>query len=403
MLFQSFTFPNGITAKNRFFKSAMEEQLAENSQPTATLANLYRTWALGGAGVLVTGNVMVSTDGKGSVGDVVVSDERSLDQLKAWADAGKTNDTLMIMQINHAGKQSPKAVNREPVAPSAVPLVGMDGFINPPRELQAVEIERIIADFVRTAQIAEKAGFSGVQIHAAHGYLISQFLSPHHNRRTDDWGGSLANRMNFLLKIYQGIRENVRPDFLVGVKLNSADFQKGGFDENDSLAVVQKLSELGIDFIEISGGNYESPAMLAEKSSTRQREAFFLDYAEKARKISQVPLIITGGFRSETAMNDALKSGNLDLIGIARPLALMPDLPNQIQNGSYQTLITNRIKTGLKPLDNKVGAVLEMDWYMAQMRLIGEGKSPNPKLSAWKVLFKAIIGKGMLGLSTGRS
>lgn len=228
-------------------------------------------------------------------------------------------------------------------------------------------------------------------------------MSPHHNQRNDEWGGSLANRMNFLLKIYQGIRATVRPDFLVGVKLNSADFQKGGFDENDSLAVVAKLSELGIDFIEISGGNYESPAMLAEKSSTRQREAFFLDYAEKARKISQVPLIITGGFRSEQAMNDALKSGNLDLIGIARPLALMPDLPNQIQNGTYKTLTTNRIKTGFAPLDKKVGAVLEMDWYMSQMRLIGESKSPNPKLSAWKVLFNTIVANGKAGLSTGRS
>lgn len=403
MLFQSFTFPNGTTAKNRFFKSAMEEQLAIDNQPTQALVNLYRTWALGGAGVLVTGNVMVSPNVKGSVGDVVVSDDRSLAMLKAWADAGKTAGTLMIMQINHAGKQSPKAVNREPVAPSAVPLVGMDGFINPPRALQAVEIEQIIGEFITTAKIAEQAGFSGVQIHAAHGYLISQFLSPHHNQRNDEWGGSLANRMNFLLKIYQGIRETVRPDFLVGVKLNSADFQKGGFDENDSLAVVAKLSELGIDFIEISGGNYESPAMLAEKSSTRQREAFFLDYAEKARKISQVPLIITGGFRSEQAMNDALKSGNLDLIGIDRPLALMPDLPNQIQNGTYKTLTTNRIKTGFAPLDKKVGAVLEMDWYMSQMRLIGENKSPNPKLSAWKVLFNTIVANGKAGLSTGRS
>lgn len=353
--------------------------------------------------MLVTGNVMVSPNSKGSVGDVVVSDDHSLAMLKAWADAGKTAGTLMIMQINHAGKQSPKAVNREPVAPSAVPLVGMDGFINPPRALQAVEIEQIIGEFITTAKIAEQAGFSGVQIHAAHGYLISQFLSPHHNQRNDEWGGSLANRMNFLLKIYQGIRETVRPDFLVGVKLNSADFQKGGFDENDSLAVVAKLSELGIDFIETSGGNYESPAMLAEKSSTRQREAFFLDYAEKARKISQVPLIITGGFRSEQAMNDALKSGNLDLIGIDRPLALMPDLPNQIQNGTYKTLTTNRIKTGFAPLDKKVGAVLEMDWYMSQMRLIGENKSPNPKLSAWKVLFNTIVANGKAGLSTGRS
>ncbi len=403
MLFQSFTFPNGKTAKNRFFKSAMEEQLAKHNQPTQTLVRLYDTWAKGGTGVLVTGNVMVSETGKGSINDVVLSDERSMDMLKAWAKAGTQNDTLLIMQINHAGKQSPKAVNKTPVAPSAVALKGMDGFINPPRALADNEIEMIIRQFIHTAQIADKAGFSGVQIHGAHGYLVSQFLSPHHNQRSDKWGGSLENRMRFLVEIYQGIRAVVRPEFLVGLKLNSADFQKGGFDESDSIQVVQKMSELGIDFIEISGGNYESPAMMSSKASTQKREAFFIDYAEKARKVSQVPLIITGGFRSESAMNDALNSGHLDFIGIARPLAIMPDLPNQIKNGTYQTITTERIKTGVKAVDSKLGAVLEMDWYMNQMALIGQGKQPNPKLSPWKVLAKTIIANGKAGLSTGRS
>ncbi|EPY99841.1 NADH:flavin oxidoreductase/NADH oxidase family protein [Mannheimia haemolytica] len=402
MLFQPFTFPNGQTAKNRFFKSAMEEQLAQSDKPTQNLVNLYRTWAQGGAGVLVTGNVMINPQGKGSAGDVVVSDERDLPMLKAWAAAGKTDGTLMIMQINHAGKQSPKALNPVPVAPSAVPLVGMDGFINPPRALQAVEIQQIIAEFVRTSQIAEQAGFSGVQIHATHGYLISQFLSPHHNRREDEYGGSLANRMRFLIEVYQGIRATVGKDFLVGVKLNSADFQKGGFDEQDSLQVVATLSQLGIDFIEISGGNYESPAMLAEKASTRNREAFFIDYADKVRQVSQAPLIITGGFRSEQAINEALAKGHLDLVGIARPFALMPDLPKQIQTGAYQTLITQRIQTGFAPLDKKVGAILEMNWYMAQMARIGQGKSPNPRLSAWKVLLKTLWENGKAGLKTGR-
>ena len=212
--------------------------------------------------------------------------------LKKWAKAGMQNDTLLIMQINHAGKQSPAVVNKTPLAPSAVPLVGMDGFINLPRELSADEINGLIQQFVQTAKIAEQAGFSGVQIHAAHGYLISQFLSPHHNRRQDQWGGSLENRMRFLLETYTAIRAAVGKDFLVGVKLNSADFQKGGFDKSESVQVVQKLSEMGIDFIEVSGGNYESPQMLAAKDSTRKREAFFIDYAEKARAVSQVPFLV---------------------------------------------------------------------------------------------------------------
>lgn len=403
MLFQPFGFTNGKTAKNRLFKSAMEEQLAKHSQPGQELIRLYETWAQGGAAVLVTGNVMVAENGKGSINDVVLTDERSLPMLQQWAKAGTQNDTLLIMQINHAGKQSPKVLNPTPVAPSAVALQGMDGFINPPRELAADEIEALVRRFVRTAQLAEQAGFSGVQIHGAHGYLISQFLSPHHNRRHDQWGGSLENRMRFLVEIYRGIRASVRPEFLVGLKLNSADFQKGGFDESDSIQVVQKMSELGIDFIEISGGNYESPEMLTAKQSTQQREAFFLDYAEKARAVSRVPLIITGGFRSEAAMNEALHSGHLDFVGIARPFALMPDLPNRIRQGRYQTVTTSRIKTGVEAVDGKLGAVLEMDWYMAQMALIGRGKQPNPKLSPWKVLLKTLWENGKAGLSTGRS
>ncbi len=403
MLFQTFAFKNGQTAKNRFFKSAMEEQLAKHNRPTEQLVRLYDTWAKGGAGVLVTGNVMVADNGKGSINDVVLTDDRSMDTLKAWAKAGRQNDTLLIMQINHAGKQSPKVLSPTPVAPSAVALQGMDGFINPPRELAAGEIEELVGRFIETARLAEQAGFSGVQIHGAHGYLISQFLSPHHNRRNDKWGGSLENRMRFLVEIYQGIRAAVGSEFLVGLKLNSADFQKGGFDENDSIRVVQKMSELGIDFIEISGGNYESPEMLTAKESTKKREAFFLDYAEKARAVSQVPLIITGGFRSEPAMNEALQSGHLDFIGIARPFALMPDLPDKIRQGTYQTITTNRIKTGVAAVDNKIGAVLEMDWYMAQMALIGQGKQPNPNMSPWKVLLKTLWENGKAGLSTGRS
>ena len=246
-------------------------------------------------------------------------------------------------------------VNKTPLAPSAVLLVGVDGFIKPPRELTADEINGLIQQFVQTAKIAEQAGFSGVQIHAAHGYLISQFLSPHHNRRQDPWGGSLENRMRFLLETYTAIRAAVGKDFLVGVKLNSADFQKGGFDESESVQVVQKLSEMGIDFIEVSGGNYESPQMLAAKDSTRKREAFFIDYAEKARAVSQAPLIITGGFRSQTAMEDALSSGHLDLVGVARPFALVPDLANKMQNGTYQTVQADRIQTGVRLSIKKSG------------------------------------------------
>ncbi len=204
--------------------------------------------------------------------------------------------------------------------------------------------------------------------------------------------------MHFLLETYTAIRAAVGKDFLVGVKLNSADFQKGGFDENESVQVVQKLSEMGIDFIEVSGGNYESLQMLAAKDSTRKHEAFFIDYAEKARAVSQAPLITTGGFRSQSAMEDALSSGHLDLVGVARPFSLVTDLANKMQNGTYQTVQTDRIKTGVAFVDKKAGAMLEMNWYMTQMDLIGQGKQPNLKLSAWKVLLKTLWEMGRLNL-----
>ena len=403
MLFTPFSFPNGQHAKNRFFKSAMEEQLAEHNKPSEQLVRLYDVWAHGGAGVLVTGNVMVAESGKGSVNDVVLADDADLPMLKRWAAAGTQNDTLLIIQINHAGKQAPKALSKQPLAPSAVPLVGMEGFINPPRALTEAEIEGLIQAFAQTAKVAEQAGFSGVQIHGAHGYLISQFLSPHHNRRTDKWGGSLENRMRFLVQTYQAIRANTQAGFLVGVKLNSADFQKGGFNEGESVQVVQKMAALGVDFMEISGGNYENPEMLTAKPSSQKREAFFLDYAQKVRALSNVPLIVTGGFRSESAMESALADGDLDLVGIARPFALVPDLPKRIQQGSYQTLVTDRIKTGVAAVDKKVGAVLEMEWYMHQMRRLAQGKAANPQTSAWRILLGVLWQNGKAGLSTGRS
>ncbi|WII94766.1 hypothetical protein LU276_06995 [Moraxella haemolytica] len=241
-----------------------------------------------------------------------------------------------------------------------------------------------------------------MQIHAAHGYLISQFLSPHHNRREDEYGGSLENRMRLLIKIYTDIRQAVGADFLVGVKLNSADFQKGGFDENDSIAVVKHLSELEIDFIEISDGNYESPAMMGAKDSTKKREAFFMDYAQKVREISLVPLIITGGFRSQQAMDEALASGELDLVGIGRPLIMMPDIPKQMQAGTYQTININPVRTGIKEIDKNVGSVLELSWYMAQLGRIVAGKESGPNLDPMLIV-QSLKGEGKQKLTTGRS
>lgn len=198
------------------------------------------------------------------------------------------------------------------------------------------------------------------------------------------------------------MRAVTSPVFLVGLKLNSADFQKSGFDENDSVEVVRKMTELGIDFIEISGGNYENLAMMHSKASTQKREAFFLDYAKKVRSVSKVPFIVTGGFRSEAVMNTALQSQDLDFISMARPFAVMPDLPNQIKNHQYQTIETPRIVTGVGKVDKLLGSVIEMGFYVHQINLLSQGKQPNLNISPWQVIAKTVWKNGKAGLSTGR-
>ncbi|MGX3066972.1 NADH:flavin oxidoreductase/NADH oxidase family protein [Ursidibacter arcticus] len=404
-LSQPLTLPNGKVIKNRFFKGAMSEQLANEHAPSSALVNLYDRWAKGGAGVLVTGNVMIDRTALGGPKDVVIEDERDLAMLQQWAKVGTQNNTILLMQINHPGKQSPKDLAKQPVAPSAIGLTGSIGkFFNPPRALTETEIEQLIERFATTAVIAEKAGFSGVQIHSAHGYLISQFLSPLHNQRQDQWGGSLENRMRFLVEVYRQIRERTESEFIISVKLNSADFQRGGFSEEDSVKVVEKLVELGVDHIEISGGNYESPAMLeGVKASTLKREAYFLDYAEKVRNVCPIPLTITGGFRSTKAMEDALASGQVDLIGLAKPFAILPDLPNQIFENRYQTLNLKPVRTGVKKLDDVIGSTLEMAWYFYQMERLSQGLDANPAYSAWKLFFRILWQQGKNGFRKERA
>ncbi|MBL4636039.1 MAG: NADH:flavin oxidoreductase/NADH oxidase family protein, partial [Kofleriaceae bacterium] len=309
-LAQPLTLPCGAIVKNRILKSAMGEVLGSSElKATKKLATLYRRWAHGGTGILVTGNVMIDRRRLGEPGNVVVEDESGMDELRAWAKAGTENNTHLWMQLNHPGKQSPKFLDSETVAPSAVSFgKALSGAFATPRALREEEIEDIIVRFGESARIAKKAGFTGVQIHGAHGYLVSQFLSPHHNVREDKWGGSLENRSRFALSIYRSIRDAVGPEFPIGIKLNSADFQKGGLSEEDSVLVMQELVKLGIDLIEVSGGTYEAPAMMGarKKREESSREGYFLKFVKNARDSVTVPLCVTGGFRTPSGMADAI-------------------------------------------------------------------------------------------------
>ncbi|MFD1437682.1 NADH:flavin oxidoreductase/NADH oxidase family protein [Acinetobacter terrae] len=379
--------------KNRIIKAAMSEALANDAgQPSQLHFNLYEAWAKGGLGCAISGNVMVDFRAKNEPGVVVIESERDLAQLKQWAELGKQHGMVQLIQLSHPGRQCPKGLNKETVAPSAVPFSPMLATtFGTPRELREDEIFDIIQRFATSAQICEKAGFEGVQLHGAHGYLISQFLSPLTNKRQDQWGGSIENRMRFLLEIYKAVRAVTSAQFIISVKLNSADFQRGGITEDEVVAVFKAIDEAGIDLIEISGGTYEAPAMAGAKADKRKvstiaREAYFLDFAEKIRKQVKCHLMVTGGFRTVEGMNAALDSGACEFIGIARPLAVETDLTDRLIAGQDVRYAVSKIKTGIPMVDKM--AIMEIIWYAAQFKDIAQGKRPNPKLSPLKVFFK---------------
>jgi len=379
MLETSLRLPNGTVLAHRIAKAAMEEALADAKEdPTPELARLYGRWAQGGAALLITGHVMVDRMARGRPRDVVIEDDRAMPMLRAWASAARTGGAEVWMQLNHAGRQTPRFVTNEPVAPSAVPAVKMLKSFGKPRALREDEIEDIIARFARAAVVAESAGFTGVQIHAAHGYLISQFLSPRTNLREDQWGGSVENRARFLLRVVRAIRAAVKSTTAVSVKLNSADFQRGGFDEKDFAEVVRMLEGEGVDLLEVSGGNYESPTLFAG-TSTASREAYFLEFARAVRDLTKIPIMVTGGFRSRQAMEAALAEGAVDVIGMARPLAIDPDFPNRLLDGTADRSVARNQHVFVKSLNT----LADGSWSWMQLRRMAHGNAPDPELSTW--------------------
>ena len=378
------TLPNGSVLKNRIAKSAMSENFGtRNHAPSKGLINAYRIWAKGNPGLLITGNVMVDSMALGEARNVVVEDYKHFELLKEWAKSVEGTGVHLWPQINHPGRQAFSAINRKTVGPSAISLNmgSASKMFKVPTALTEEAIWDIIKRFGTTAKIMKEAGFTGCQIHGAHGYLVSQFLSSNSNIRKDQWGGSLTNRARFVLEIYREIRRQVGSDYPIGIKINSADFQRGGFTEEESMEVIRLLGSEGIDLIEISGGTYERPAMIKgdRKKSTISREAYFLNYVEKARKLIKTPLLLTGGFRTVSVMEKALKDGSLDIVGLARPFCLYPYLANKIFEGSVKRFDTPTPKIGIKFLD-KLGGV-ELPWYELQIQRIGKGKSPKFDLS----------------------
>ncbi|MBA4720319.1 MAG: NADH:flavin oxidoreductase/NADH oxidase family protein [Alcanivorax sp.] len=353
-VFTELTLPNGATLANRIAKAAMEENMAdENFAPSEQLMQLYKAWADGGAGLLISGNVMVDSRAMTGPGGVVLENERYLGQFKRWASTGRAQGAHFWMQINHPGRQMPGDLAQQTWGPSpvSVDLGKLSKHFNPPREMTEDVIEDVIQRFIRTARLAEQAGFTGVEVHAAHGYLISQFLSPLTNRRTDKWGGPLENRARLLLEIVSGIRAAVSPAFAVAVKLNSADFQRGGFSQDDARGVVGMLNEQDVDLVELSGGSYEAPAMHGESRDGRTlaREAYFLEFAEDIESVARMPVMVTGGIRRLPVAEKVLASG-VDMAGIGTALAIDPYLPRDWQQGKQNAPELAPITWKNKPL-----------------------------------------------------
>lgn len=404
LLFTPITLPNGTTIKNRFFKSAMSEGMGTRDfQPKKNIATLYKRWAEGGTGLIITGNIMVDPKGTAEPGNIVFDKNSNMEILKDWAKQGQQHGAKVMVQLNHPGKQVPKTIAKETVAPSTIPLGnGLNKLFSTPRALTTSEVEELVQKFVTSAKVTKEAGFSGVQIHAAHGYLISQFLSPHDNRRTDKYGGSLENRMRFLKEIYLGMREELGKDFTIGIKINSTDFKEDGLTEEDSLKAIIELANLGLDFVEISGGTYERPAMMgATSKSTNQ--VFFAEYSKKLKQKIEIPVVVTGGIRSINVMNTLLNDNTTDFIGIARPLTIDPNIPNKIKQGTYTIVETTRVSTGVKKLDKIFGSLLGIVYYQVLMQNIAKGKEPKATKNAWPSLIQAVYNQGLAVLFPQRA
>ncbi len=407
VLHQPLTLPCGAVLPNRLSKAAMTEGLATpDGLPTPELNRLYGIWSDGGAGMLLSGNIQIDKDHLERPGNVVVDAEPDAEMaaaLASWAKEATRNGNHFWAQISHGGRQTQKVVNPHPKAPSAVKLGLPGGQFGEPEPLTQDEIADLVRRFGVCAAACKAAGFTGVQVHAAHGYLLSSFLSPRANQRDDEYGGSLENRARALLETVASVRTAVGPEFPVSVKINSADFQKGGFDFEDSLQVVQWLEEASVDLIEISGGTYEQPKLLGMegseesepqkiKESTRAREAYFVDFAKAMQEKVNVPLMVTGGFRRRDVMEQVVEESSADVIGLGRPLCVMTDGPKQLLDGldelpRYENELS--LLPGWLSFLNAINTIRTIAtfgvqyWYYAQIDEIGVAGKPDPEMSVF--------------------
>lgn len=386
-MFTPLILPNGSRLPNRLAKAALEENLADEGQLSGpALWRLYRHWGIGGAGLIITGNVMIDGRAMTGPGGVVLEQDTPLEAFKTWAAASRQEGAQVWMQLSHPGRQVMANMGGNAWAPSAIPMAmgKYSKAFAQPEAMSEAQIAEVIARFAASAHAAEKAGFTGVQIHAAHGYLISQFLSPLANRRSDRWGGELANRARLLLEVVRAVRQRVSPDFCVAVKLNSADFQRGGFSPDEARQVLLMLNELPVDLVELSGGSYESPAMQGEAAddSTLAREAYFLTFARDLAAVARMPVMTTGGIARPSVAQRVLNSG-VAVVGIATAMAEIPDLPRRWQTGEAP----HALPAPVKWRDKTLTLLARMALINRRMYALSRDRTRNVRYSPlWSLL-----------------
>lgn len=325
-----------IKMPNRIVRSATYEKMAdEDGFVTDKLINLYINLVKGGVGLIITGNALVHVSGRSAPKMLCIHNDFYIEGLKKLTSAVHEAGGRIIIQLSHGGRQCAPLFlgGGKPVAPSEVyePIYKVK-----PRELTQEEIWEIIESFGKSARRAKEAGFDGIQIHGAHGYLVNQFLSPYTNRRNDYWGGDEERRFHFLEEVYNSIRDNVGYDFPVMIKLNACDFVEGGLTLEESLRIAKKLENLGIDAIEVSGGIVESKPEerpVRSKIDSPEKEAYFREFSREFKKNLKVPIMLVGGIRSRSVAEDILQKNDADLISLSRPLIIEPDLPKKWMKG----------------------------------------------------------------------
>lgn len=373
---------SGKTAPNRFLKGAMTERMSswdpENLEargvPSKNLINLYRRWGEGGIGLILSGNIMIEYDHLEAAGNSIIprksefSGER-FEAFKEMATEAKKHGSLFVGQVSHPGRQVESRIQKNPVSASDVQLEGniMGMTFAKPHAATDEDIANITEGFAHAAEYLEKAGYDGIELHGAHGYLLAQFLSPTTNHRTDKYGGSIENRARIIVEITDAIRKRVSSNFVVGIKLNSVEFQDKGFNPDEARQICKILEDNKFDFVELSGGTYEKLAFGHQRESTKKREGFFLEFAESiAPVLSKTKTYITGGFKSVGAMVKALDI--VDGVGLARPLAQEPHLCKDMLEGKVVGAIKLRIPDENFGLTNVAAGT--------QMRQVGKDHEP---------------------------